>query len=303
MRILFVTSNRIGDAVLSTGLLDHLLRTHPAARFTVACGPAAVGVFARMPRLERVIAMEKRPRAGHWLRLWTETVGQWWALVVDVRASLISFLIPAGRRAVMRKRPGWFTTPKVDQLGAILGLHPAPMPVVWTAAEDAAHAAMLVPGEAPLVLLAPTANWDGKLWPPERFAALFAGMAGALPGARAAVLGGNGPAERAMAAPLLAALPGAIDLVGALSLPQVAAVMQRARLFIGNDSGLMHLAAASGTPTLGLYGPTKANIPQFAPAGRRTAMAVSPTLDMADLTIADVLAAAGPLLTKPPHAA
>src|SRR5271170_2659091 len=49
MRILFVTSNRVGDAVLSTGLLDHLIRSHPDARITVACGPPAVGVFARMP--------------------------------------------------------------------------------------------------------------------------------------------------------------------------------------------------------------------------------------------------------------
>ena len=50
MRILFVSSNRIGDAVLTTGLADHLLRTYPAARFTVACGPAAEGIFTRMPR-------------------------------------------------------------------------------------------------------------------------------------------------------------------------------------------------------------------------------------------------------------
>ena len=42
MRILFVTSTRIGDAVLSTGLLNHLLRAHPHAKVVVACGPAAI---------------------------------------------------------------------------------------------------------------------------------------------------------------------------------------------------------------------------------------------------------------------
>ena len=57
MRILFITSNRIGDAVLSTGLLDHLIRTYPQARFTVATGPVAEGVFTRMPGLERLITM------------------------------------------------------------------------------------------------------------------------------------------------------------------------------------------------------------------------------------------------------
>ena len=49
MRILFITSNRLGDAVLSTGLLDHLIRTQPDARITVACGPVDEEIFARMP--------------------------------------------------------------------------------------------------------------------------------------------------------------------------------------------------------------------------------------------------------------
>ena len=44
MRILFISANRVGDAVLSTGLLDALHAQFPKARFTVACGPSAVGV-------------------------------------------------------------------------------------------------------------------------------------------------------------------------------------------------------------------------------------------------------------------
>ena len=51
VRILFITSTRIGDAVLSTGLLDHLIRVYPHAKVVVACGPVAEGVFARMPNL------------------------------------------------------------------------------------------------------------------------------------------------------------------------------------------------------------------------------------------------------------
>lgn len=68
-----------------------------------------------------------------------------------------------------------------------------------------------------------------------------------------------------MAAPVLAALPGAIDLVGRLELPEAAALLARCALFVGNDSGLMHLAAAAGTPTLGLFGPTPAS--EYGPIG------------------------------------
>ena len=68
MRILFVSATRIGDAVLSTGLLGHLTEVHPGARITVACGPAAAELFEAMPSLDRVIVLEKMVASLHWLR-------------------------------------------------------------------------------------------------------------------------------------------------------------------------------------------------------------------------------------------
>ena len=83
MRILFISSTRIGDAVLSTGLLDHLMRAHPEARFTIVCGRVAEGVFRRMPRLDRLIAVEKRRYSLHWLEIWGALAFTRWDLVVD----------------------------------------------------------------------------------------------------------------------------------------------------------------------------------------------------------------------------
>ncbi len=288
MRILFVTSNRVGDAVLSTGLLDHLIRSYPDCRITIACGPVAEGVFARMPNHERTIVMEKRPYGRHWLPLWAASVGRVWDLVVDIRASALSYLVPTRARAVMRRRPGH----KIEQLAAILRLDPPPLPVVWTALDDRALAQRLLPDGGPIVALGPTANWAGKVWPSERLAELFRALP--LANARAAVLAGPGAGERAGAESLLALLPGAIDLAGSLSLPQAAACLARVALYVGNDSGLMHLAAAAGAPTLGLFGPTPAA--EYAPTGRRTAVAVSSTGRMEDLTVAQALDAAIPLL-------
>jgi ADP-heptose:LPS heptosyltransferase len=267
MRILFVTSTRIGDAVLSTALAGHLLRVHPGARFTVACGPVAEGVFARMPGLERLIVVAKRPLSAHWLDLWRQVAFTRWDLVVDLRASALSWLVPAKRRAVGRggRRAGH----RLTHLAEVLGLSPPPLPVAWTGPEDEAKAAALLPG-GPWLVVGPTANWAGKVWPAERFVAVaraLTGPGGALEGARVAVLGGPGGVEREMAAPVLAALPGALDLVGQLSLPEVAAVLRRAALYVGNDSGLMHLAAAAGAPTLGLFGMSDPE--QYGPAGPR----------------------------------
>ena len=122
--------------------------------------------------------------------------------------------------------------------------------------------------------LGPTANWAGKVWPAERFAASFEALRAHLPDALPLVLAGPGEAEHAMAQGVMDRLPAAIDLRGRLSLPEVTACLQRCRLFVGNDSGLMHLAAASGIPTLGLFGPSRSS--EYAPAGPRAAFVAAP---------------------------
>ena len=303
VRILFITASRIGDAVLSTGLLDHLIRTHPGARITVACGPAAEGVFARMPNRERTIVLAKRRGRLHWLDLWRQAALTRWDLVVDLRASAFAWTVPARRRLVAKG--GRQPAHRVKQLGALLGLDPPPLPMAWFDAADATRAAVLLPGPGPWVALGPTANWDRKVWPAERFVALFRTLTapdGPLPGARAAILGGPGGQEAAMAAPVLAALgpAQAADLVGRLALPEAAAVVARAALFVGNDSGLMHLAAAVGTPTLGLFGPSR--VEEYAPAGRRASPVVAPSSpalgSIEDITVAAALVAAGRLLSS-----
>ncbi|WP_291299214.1 glycosyltransferase family 9 protein [Elioraea sp.] len=272
MRILFVTATRIGDAVLSTGLLDHLLRAHPGAAVTIACGPAAAGVFAACPNAERVIALPKQRFGLHWLSLWRAVAATRWDIAVDLRGSALTHMIRAGERHVMRG--GRKAGHRIAQLGAVLGLDPPPLPVAWTRPADDARAAALLPPGAPVIGLGPTANWPGKVWDANRFVALFDRLAaadGPLPGARAAVFAGPGEAERALAAPVLAALPRSrtIDLAGTLTLPEAAAALARCSLYVGNDSGLMHLAAAAGAPTLGLFGPSPPE--DYAPVGRRAA--------------------------------
>jgi heptosyltransferase-3 len=290
MKILFVTSNRLGDAVLSTGLLDHLIHTHPDARITVVCGPVAEGVFARMPNRDRIIILRKQKWGLHWLPLWVRTATRLWDLIVDIRGSALSWLVPTRRRAVFRRMNG----PKIAQLGAILGLSPPPRPVVWFAKADRDHVADFVQTDRPIIVLAPTANWQPKVWPSERFAEAFQRLSSLFPDALPVVLGGPGPAERAIAAPLLTALPQARELLGALTLPEAAALLQRASLFIGNDSGLMHLSAAAGAPTIGLFGPTDANT--YGPTGRLATAVVG--VSMEAITVQQVVEAGQQLLAS-----
>jgi heptosyltransferase III len=270
MDILFLTATRIGDAVLSTGLLSWLVERYRPARLTIAAGPLPAPLFAAVPGLERIIVIDKRPLSMHWLSLYAAVAARRWDLVVDLRGSAFAWLLRARDRRVVDK--GDPCEHRVRQLGRLFDLDPPPAPRLWVTAEHDRTAAALLPKGAPVLAIGPAANWRGKEWRAERFADLALRLTaadGILPGAPVAVLAAGH--ERAQAEPLLAVLPGnqRIDLVGRVDLPTAAAALRRCGLFIGNDTGLMHMAAAAGTPTLGLFGPSP--VERYAPWGRLTA--------------------------------
>jgi heptosyltransferase III len=270
MHILFVTATRIGDAVLSTGLLAYLIEHYPEARLTVGAGPVSAPLFEAVPGLEQLAVMEKRRWSSHWLPFYSAVATRRWDLVVDLRGSVLAWLLRAGERKVMAK--GDAREHRVRQLGRLFDLEPPPSPRLWTAPRHEQAARTLIPAGLPVLAIGPAANWRGKQWRAERFAELalrLTAAGGPLPGFRVAVLAAQH--ERGQAEPLLRAIPTdrRIDLVGRVDLLTAAAILRRCAMFIGNDTGLMHIAAASGTPTLGLFGPSP--IGQYAPWGQHTA--------------------------------
>src|SRR5256885_197723 len=146
MRILFVTATRIGDAVLSTGLLSHLIGCFPDARLTIAAGPVSAPLFEAVPGVERLIVLQKRRWALHWLPLYARTVGRRWDLVVDLRGSALAWLLWAGERRVTAK--GNPNEHRVRQLARLVGPEPPPRPAGWTGPpHDPAAEALVPPGQ------------------------------------------------------------------------------------------------------------------------------------------------------------
>ncbi len=270
MKLLFIGHTRIGDAILSTGLLGHLAG-QGYDDITVVCGAPAAPLFGEAPGVSRVIVLNKQRFALHWLGLWRELVATRWDMIVDLRNSAMVRTLWARKRAVVPRSRA--DEHRVVRMARTLKLEQAiPAPRLWPTQTQQQKAAELVPEGTWVLGVGPTANWRGKIWQADRFAALaktLTGPGGILEGGRVAVFGAQN--ERAAAAPMLAALADdrVIDLIGAADLPTVGACLGRCALFVGNDSGLMHMAAAAGTPTLGLFGPSRAE--QYAPWGSRTA--------------------------------
>lgn len=276
MRLLFITSSRIGDAILSTGILNHYIGQYPDIKITVACGNLVSGFFRAVPQVEAVIDIKKQSWNRHWLKLWRRVVATRWDIVVDVRNSSVSRTIRAKERYMFGPRIDK-NTHKVEQMAQIINVSPPPAPRLWFDQEARGEAEKLVPAGAPVLGIGPAANWRGKTWPEDRFIELIGRLTtvGApMENWRVAVFAA--PGERQQAEPVLESVDRdkRIDLMARVTPLEAAACLERCAFYIGNDSGLMHASAAVGTPTLGLFGPSWPHL--YRPWGTHTAYVRTP---------------------------
>jgi len=268
MKILVVRFSSLGDCVLLCPLVEHLKRAG-AEEVVVLTKRAYAELFAAATGADRVLAIGQRDSTLALWRLAREFRGRDF-VVVDAHASIRSRMAgwAAGRvdariakhtRArldliVWKKRSTLPTMlERYARLARAIGVDtPALFPggiTLPAAARSAAAAAM---GEGPFVAVAPGSRWTAKRWP--GFAALCEELSTVQH--RRILLVGDAR-DAADARPIAAALgPRCIDLTGRASLMTTAAHIARCETFVGNDSGLMHLAEAFAVPVVGLFGPT-----------------------------------------------
>lgn len=309
--VLIITGSMIGDVIMSTGAIAEIVRRHPGARVTIVCSPGTAILFRHIPAEAEIIPLAKKRYGEHWLSLYGTLRRQRWARIYDFRDSLVGRLL-AGPR-VCPQRQDRDVVHKVLEASSILGDGPALSPVLWLSKAETAVLPPAVTSAKRLLVLGPGAMLAGKAWPVERFAALANQLTA--PGGRlegAVVVPTGGDMDRAAAATIGAGVSTGrfVDMTGA-DLLTTAALMARADLFVGNDSGMMHLAAASGAPTLGLFGPTDERL--NGPWGERAAAVRTPGIrvnfgkisrtvsqtesQMGTLTVEEVAAAAARLLS------
>ncbi len=295
MRVLIITSARFADAVNSTGVLEQLRLQYRHAQFTIACGASSGGLFAHFPNLERLVLVDKGNQDFRKFHVWRKLVTRSWDLTVDIRGSEITNFMISSRRKIIK---GDRDARQYRQLAAALNISPAPLPHIWTNAADYVEAERLLPAGAPIIGICPTASERRKMWPVERYVETFMALRDKLPEARAAVFASASDSERYVCAELVAAIPNAINLARNIAIPQLAACSTRLALMIGNDTGLPHVSAAAGTPTLSLF--TSPRAATFAPVGPRTAALAATSepseMPMQALDVKTVVAAAISLL-------
>ena len=292
-RILVRAPNWIGDAVMAIPVIRGLHRSFPAARMTVLSRPGVPSIFAGLPGVDQLMTDDPaglhRGLRGR-LRLAAEIRRERFDLAVLLPNAFSPALVTAlagvprrlgyradGRSALLTHRvsppPARSPVHQIDAYRGILtgagltsdGRDPA---IALSPAELQAARATLTgfgvdPAQA-LVGVNPGAAFGGaKRWPADRFAAVCQALADET-GTRVLIFGG--PSEKTLGDALADRCgDGAINLCGKTGLRDAIALIHQCDLFLTNDSGPMHLAAALDVPLVAVFGPT--NHRTTSPAG------------------------------------
>ncbi len=296
-RLLFVTLSNIGDLVMTTPALCALHAAYPDARIDVVADPRSSELLSRCPFLGRLEHRVKREGMAGLLGLVRRLRGERYEAIVDLRTDFLPWLL-RGRRRSARWQARDFGPHAVEQHFTVASrVLPAPCaipdPHIWLNDDDLAHATRLLgdlPGPRRLVL-APGANWPGKCWPAASYAALACELHSEFD---ALILLGNAADVAALAGRFDEVGLPTLDLMGRTTLLEATAVMRQATLFVGNDSGLGHLASAAGIPSVTVFGPGRPA--RYRPWGRHARVVMAPDLDLERLAAATVARAVRELL-------
>ena len=261
-KILVFSFSFIGDAVLSTAVIQPLRAHFPNSHITFLVGPRAFDLFATEPNIDATLVYDNRGEHAGWkgrLRLIKTLRLKKFDLVVNLRDSLTARCISAEHWGML---PGDSNRHAVTRYLEVLQKHGVdttdthPHLQLTEAENTAAHQFLDEAGrtsERLLIGIHPGGNWEYKLWNAKNYAQVANAL---VEKHNAAILLFAGPNERELQAQVANMMEVPPILVKTDDLRQLAALISMCNVYIGNDTGPMHIAAAVGTPVVALFGST-----------------------------------------------
>jgi len=296
--ILLVTLSNIGDAVMTTPVMEALHSKHPQAVMDIVADPRSSELFTHCPYRNRVIHRDKQQGWRGSLALVRDLRRCHYDLIVDLRTDGLAWLL-RGRRRLTRqgaRRPEGHAVERhmevIRRYIATTDISPTRLWFDGSELEFASRVLADLPGRLWLAL-GPGARWEPKCWPCGSFRELVLSRREDFDAV--VLLGSESDKDSCRSIAEGLCLPW-LDLAGRTSLLEAAAVLSHMSLFIGNDSGLGHIAAAAGIPTLTLFGPGEPL--RYRPWNPRGRWLQSPNRDIRALQVSPVADALKELLRE-----
>lgn len=257
-QILFITLSNIGDAVMTTPVLERLHQIYPEASIDLVCDPRSQSIFEYCPyRGEIFLKIKQQGRKGLF-QLIKRLRKKRYDLIVDLRTDGLSYLLRAKKRLTKWGHKPYGPHAVEDLISIIDTINPEkiiPDTKIWldeiVHSSNAEKLTSALTGDRWLAL-GPGANWPPKVWAAENFSHVANALKDLIDSV--IIIGGDSDTEYSNLTVELINLP-VLNLTGKTDLLTASAVLRKCCLFIGNDSGLGHLASAVNTPTITVFGP------------------------------------------------
>jgi ADP-heptose:LPS heptosyltransferase len=255
-RILLITLSNIGDAVMTTPVLQVLHHLSPDAKIDIVCGKRSEQIFKYCPFRGDIVLKNKHSKFIETIRFLKCLRERQYDLIVDLRTDGLAYLL-RGKKRCTKQKPNKQVIHAVEQhMAVIKGLQKEmsiPPTKIWLDEEHETFARKtlsVLPGNKWLVI-GPGCGGPEKVWPGERYSELVEQCSDLF---NAVILvGGQGDIKYAEIV-MKALTHTCLNLCGKTDLLQAASILKRASIFIGCDSGLGHIASAVSIPTVSLFG-------------------------------------------------
>ena len=256
MKILFICSNLIGDTILSSGAIKYFIDQNKEAKLTFVVGHTAAPLLKNYNNIENIIIFKKRKFNLHWFDVFQKTYNVKWDIVVDFRSSVISYLLRNNKKYIFKKN---HNIHHIEQLNSSFGFNCSNL-LIPTSDDEKNKADEDLDSSFKHIVIFPGGNWDPKLWSADNFNVTMKLLLEKFHKIKF-ILVGSLKEKNKFYNEIIKGIKEdlIIDLFG-FNLTLTSAYMQKSDMFIGNDSGLMHLAVASKLRVISLFGPTDDNV-------------------------------------------
>ena len=161
MKILFIGPTRIGDTILSTSIINFYLKKYDDCSFSIITSPFARDIYTNMPRLSKILVVNKKKYGLHWLDIIKFSFFKKWDLVIDLRSSIKSYLLNERTRKIFRGNNNFH---KIIQFKKFLNTDEELVPKVWYDSEVSSKSLLKIRNNERMIAVAPYSNWPKKDW-------------------------------------------------------------------------------------------------------------------------------------------
>lgn len=256
MKILVISSNLIGDNILSSGVLQHFLKDYSNPEFTIITGPTSYQLYDHFPNLDKRIIIQKKKYNLHWFEILNYCLFKKWDIIVDFRSSLISYFFLRSKKFVFVKNK---TKHHIQQLNELFKFDCSKLKI-YNNDEELQKVKNTLNDKSKYVVICPGGNWKPKIWNVENFNQIIKKIISIYDDTYFIIVGSSKEKEVYYKKVINGIKNDKIINLMGESLTVTSCYMKKSNLFIGNDSGLMHLSVASNLSTIGLFGPTNDKI-------------------------------------------